>query len=56
MLGNFVTAISLSYVLTLAARLCVGLATGVAWSLLAGYARRLTPPGQQGPWSSSGEG
>jgi predicted MFS family arabinose efflux permease len=48
LVGNFITAISPSYALTLAARFGIGAATGVAWSLLAGYARRLAPPSQQG--------
>ncbi|KAF1027223.1 MAG: Purine ribonucleoside efflux pump NepI [Pseudomonas sp.] len=46
--GNAVTALSSSFVLTLLARLLVGVATGVAWSLLAGYARRLAAPALQG--------
>ncbi len=45
---NAVTALSPSYGLTLAARLLVGMATGLAWSLLAGYARRMVPQAQQG--------
>ncbi|NYE61222.1 putative MFS family arabinose efflux permease [Duganella sp. 1224] len=47
-IGNCITAISASYALTLAARFAIGVATGVAWSLLAGYARRLAPPSRQG--------
>lgn len=45
---NAVTALSPSYGVTLAARLLVGVATGLAWSLLAGYARRMVAPAQQG--------
>ncbi len=45
---NAVTAWSPFYGLTLAARFLVGVATGLAWSLLAGYARRMVPPAQQG--------
>lgn len=45
---NAVTALSPWFGLTLAARLVVGLATGLAWSLLAGYARRMAPRPLQG--------
>ncbi|KAF1047879.1 MAG: Purine ribonucleoside efflux pump NepI [Herbaspirillum frisingense] len=48
LVGNVVTAFSPGYALTLAARFAIGLATGVAWSLLAGYARRMAPAAQQG--------
>ncbi|MER6673193.1 MFS transporter [Streptomyces sp. NPDC000983] len=46
--ANTVTAVSASYPLTLAARFVAGVAAGVAWALLAGYARRLVPPRVQG--------
>ncbi|MFF4382456.1 MFS transporter [Kitasatospora sp. NPDC001547] len=46
--ANTVTAASTSYPLTLAARFLAGVAAGLAWALLAGYARRLVPVGQQG--------
>lgn len=46
--GNAVTAFSPWFCLTLAARLFVGIATGLAWSLLAGYARRMVAPELQG--------
>ncbi len=47
-LCNAVTALSSHYVVTLAARLAVGLATGLAWSLLATYARAMVPAAMQG--------
>ncbi|MFJ2867232.1 MFS transporter [Kitasatospora sp. NPDC087314] len=46
--ANTVTAVSTDYLLTLAARFLAGVAAGLAWALLAGYARRLVPPEQQG--------
>ncbi|MFA6072207.1 MAG: MFS transporter, partial [Janthinobacterium sp.] len=45
---NTVTALSSYYWLTLAARFFAGMAAGLAWSLLAGYARRMVAPQQQG--------
>ncbi len=45
---NTVTALSTHYWLTLAARFFAGMAAGLAWSLLAGYARRMVAPQQQG--------
>ncbi|ANF57155.1 MFS transporter [Halotalea alkalilenta] len=45
---NSVTALSSNYWLTLAARFFAGVAAGLAWSLLAGYARRMVQPHQQG--------
>jgi predicted MFS family arabinose efflux permease len=45
---NTVTALSSNYVLMLAARFFAGIAAGLAWSLLAGYARRMVAPHQQG--------
>lgn len=45
---NVVTALSNHYALTLAARFIGGMAAGLLWGLLAGYARRLVPPRQQG--------
>ncbi|MFI8459291.1 MFS transporter [Kitasatospora sp. NPDC085464] len=47
-LANTVTAVSGSYPLTLAARFLAGVAAGLAWAVLAGYARRLVPVEQQG--------
>lgn len=45
---NSVTALSTHYGLTLAARFVAGMAAGVVWGLLAGYARRLVPHHLQG--------
>jgi len=38
---NSVTAISSSYILTLIARFFAGVSAGIAWGLIAGYARRM---------------
>ncbi|WP_328874970.1 MFS transporter [Streptomyces sp. NBC_00287] len=46
--ANTVTAVSGSYPLTMAARFVAGIAAGLAWALLAGYARRLVPAAVQG--------
>ncbi|MFJ9039929.1 MFS transporter [Streptomyces sp. NPDC102406] len=46
--ANTVTALSSSYALTMTARFTAGVAAGLAWALLAGYARRLAPPHLQG--------
>ena len=45
---NTVTALSGFYLLTLAARFFAGVAAGLAWGIIAGYARRLVAPDQQG--------
>ena len=45
---NTLTALSSSYWLTLSARFFAGVSAGLAWSLLAGYARRMVKPHQQG--------
>nr|WP_298798713.1 MFS transporter [uncultured Acetobacter sp.] len=45
---NSVTALSPNYWLTLGARYCAGAAAGLAWALLAGYARRMVTRAQQG--------
>ncbi|QKH34048.1 MFS transporter [Achromobacter pestifer] len=47
-LANTVTALSSSYVLTLAARFLAGVSAGLLWALLAGYAARMVPAHQQG--------
>ncbi|NEB37925.1 MFS transporter [Streptomyces sp. SID14515] len=47
-LANTVTAVSSSYGLTMAARFVAGVAAGLAWALLAGYARRMAPAHLQG--------
>ncbi|MFE9750081.1 MFS transporter [Saccharothrix saharensis] len=45
---NALTALSTDYVLTLASRFVAGMAAGVVWGLLAGYARRMVAPQVQG--------
>ncbi len=40
---NTVTALSDQYAVTLAARFLAGVAAGLAWGMLAGYARRMVP-------------
>lgn len=46
--ANTVTAVSSVYILTMAARFVAGVAAGLAWALLAGYARRMAPVHLQG--------
>ncbi|MFF8600832.1 MFS transporter [Streptomyces sp. NPDC015232] len=46
--ANTVTALSANYPLTLVARFLAGVAAGLAWALLAGYARRMVAPHQEG--------
>ncbi|WP_406471684.1 MFS transporter [Streptomyces sp. NBC_01615] len=46
--ANSVTAASTAYPLTMVARFVAGVAAGLAWALLAGYARRLAPTHLQG--------
>ncbi|MGE2772642.1 MFS transporter [Rhodococcus sp. 1.20] len=48
LVANSVTAVSSNYELTMVARFVAGMAAGVAWALLAGYARRLVPEHLQG--------
>jgi predicted MFS family arabinose efflux permease len=48
LLFNTLTALSTHYLLTLVARFAAGAAAGLAWSLLAGYARRMVAPRLQG--------
>lgn len=45
---NTITAVSSNVYLTLSARLGAGAAAGLAWSLLAGYSRRIVAPHLQG--------
>lgn len=45
---NSVTALSSDYSLTLVARFFAGVSAGLAWSLIAGYARRMVVPQLQG--------
>lgn len=47
-LANSVTALSSLYALTMAARFAAGVAAGIVWALLAGYARRMAPVHLQG--------
>ncbi|MFD5902126.1 MFS transporter [Streptomyces microflavus] len=47
-LANTVTAVSSVYELTMVARFVAGIAAGLAWALLAGYARRMAPVHLQG--------
>jgi predicted MFS family arabinose efflux permease len=46
--ANTVTAVSSVYSVTMCARFVAGVAAGLAWALLAGYARRMVPVEQQG--------
>ncbi|GAA2668270.1 MULTISPECIES: MFS transporter [Actinosynnema] len=46
--ANTVTAVSSLYSLTMVARFVAGVAAGLAWALLAGYARRMVATHQQG--------
>ncbi|WP_405014979.1 MFS transporter [Kitasatospora sp. NBC_01539] len=46
--ANTVTALSTDYALTMAGRFVAGVAAGLAWALLAGYARRMAPVPLQG--------
>lgn len=48
LVANTVTAASLVFALTLMARFVAGIAAGVVWALLVGYARRMTPEALQG--------
>lgn len=48
LLFNSLTALSGHYGLTLAARFAAGMAAGVIWGLVAGYARRMVAPPLQG--------
>ena len=47
-IANTVTALSASYLLTMVARFLAGVAAGLLWALLAGYATRLVPDHQKG--------
>lgn len=42
-IANMVTTISTSYILTMVARFLAGVAAGLLWALLAGYAARMVP-------------
>ncbi|GKW37494.1 MFS transporter [Pectobacterium carotovorum] len=45
---NIATALSTDYIFTLFVRFMAGVAAGLSWSLIAGYARRLVKPELQG--------
>jgi predicted MFS family arabinose efflux permease len=47
-IANLVTAISPDYRITLVSRFLAGVVSGLLWALLAGYARRMVAPHQQG--------
>lgn len=47
-IANTVTALSPYFALTMAGRFLAGVAAGVVWALLAGYARRMAPAHLQG--------
>ncbi|WP_216208647.1 MFS transporter [Amycolatopsis aidingensis] len=46
--ANTATAVSTSFALTMVGRFAGGVAAGVVWALLAGYARRMAPPHLRG--------
>lgn len=46
--ANMITALSGSYILTMAARFLAGVSAGLLWALLAGYAARMVPEHQKG--------
>ena len=48
LLFNALTAVAPNYAIMLIARLLVGLAAGVTWGMLAGYARRMVTAAQSG--------
>jgi len=48
LISNSITAVSTSYILTIAARFFAGVSAGLAWSLIGSYARRMVRPQQQG--------
>lgn len=48
LIANTLTAAAPGYAILLAARFLAGVAAGLAWAILAGYARRVAPPGLEG--------
>lgn len=46
--ANTLTALAPNYPVLLVSRVLAGVAAGLAWALLAGYARRIAPAGQEG--------
>lgn len=48
LVANTLTAAAPTYAVLLAARFLAGVAAGLAWAILAGYARRIAPAGHEG--------
>ncbi|WP_333733764.1 MFS transporter, partial [Streptomyces sp. IBSBF 3010] len=48
LVANTLTAVAPGYAVLLAARFLAGVAAGLAWAILAGYARRIAPAGSEG--------
>lgn len=48
LVANTLTAAAPGYTVLLVSRLLAGVAAGLAWAILAGYARRIAPPGLEG--------
>ncbi|OKJ70566.1 MFS transporter [Streptomyces sp. CB02460] len=48
LVANTLTAAAPGYAVLLAARFLAGVAAGLAWAILAGYARRIAPAGSEG--------
>lgn len=48
LIANTLTAAAPGYAVLLIARFLAGVAAGLAWAILAGYARHIAPPGQEG--------
>lgn len=48
LVANLVTAVSVNYTITMVARFVAGAASGVTWSILGGYAQRITPDALKG--------
>ncbi|MCX4815597.1 MFS transporter [Streptomyces sp. NBC_01239] len=48
LVANLATAVSVNYTITMAARFVAGAASGVTWSILGGYAQRITPDALKG--------
>lgn len=46
--ANTVTAFSVNYIITMAARFLAGVSAGLVWALLAGYAARMVPDEKKG--------
>ncbi|WP_413760894.1 MFS transporter [Streptomyces sp. MMBL 11-3] len=48
LVANTLTAVAPGYIVLLAGRFLAGVAAGLAWAILAGYARRIAPVGSEG--------